>query len=87
MISKEDIIGMCGLTPEEVDAIAEHEHMPDVEAAALGDYLLHKEHGADRIRDMIVEDLRAALGRGEKEHAAKLYAALRHFLSEHPEAA
>ncbi|MEJ1157918.1 hypothetical protein [Prosthecomicrobium sp. N25] len=87
MISKEDIIGLCGLEPEEVEAIAEHEHIPDVAAAALADYLLHRAHGTDRIRDMIVEDLRAALGRGESEHASRLFMALRHFLAEHPDAA
>ncbi|MBT9288691.1 hypothetical protein [Prosthecodimorpha staleyi] len=86
MISKDDILGLCGLEADEVDAIAEHEHMPDVAAAALGSYLLHAPHGADRIRNMIVEDLRAALDRGDRDHAAGLFMALRHFLSEHPEA-
>lgn len=87
MISKEDIIGLCGLSPDEVDAIAEHEHMPDVAAAALGDYLLHRAHGADRIRDMIVDDLRAALARADRDHATRLFMALKHFLAEHPDAA
>ncbi len=87
MISKDDIIGLCGLAEEEVEAVAEHEHLPDVAAAALASYLLHKVKGADRIRDMIVEDLRAALDKGESEHARRLFMALRHFLSEHPEAA
>ncbi len=35
MISREDIVGLCGLTEEELDAVAEHEHAPDVAAAAL----------------------------------------------------
>ena len=34
MITLEDCIGMCGLTEEEVLAIAEHEHLPEVAAAA-----------------------------------------------------
>ena len=50
MISKDDIIGLCGLDEDEVDAVAEHEHLPDVAAAALASYLLHKVKGADRIR-------------------------------------
>lgn len=86
MISKEDIIGLCGLTEDEVDAIAEHEHIPDVAAAALGDYLLHRHHGVDRIRGMIVDDLRAARARGDFDHAKALFMALRHFLADHPEA-
>ena len=27
MISRDDIIGMCGLTEAEVDAVGEHEHL------------------------------------------------------------
>ena len=38
MISKEDILGLCDLDEDEVEAIAEHEHIPEVAAAALGDY-------------------------------------------------
>ena len=50
MISLTDMIGLCGLTQDEVDAIAEHEHIPEVAAAALGAYLLHKEHGSEEGR-------------------------------------
>jgi len=84
MISKDDIIGMCDLDLEEIDAIAEHEHIPEVAAAALGDYLLHQAHGAERVRDMIIDDIRMALDRKDDGHASTLYMALRHFLSHHP---
>ena len=60
MITLEDCIGMCGLTEEEVLAIAEHEHLPEVAATALAQYLLSREHGSEDIRDMIVEDIRQA---------------------------
>jgi hypothetical protein len=80
MISIEDIIGMTGLTREEVSAIAEHEHIPEVAAAALGDYLMHQEKGPDAILAMIRDDLRAALERGDREHAKELMMALRHFI-------
>ena len=35
MISAIDICGFCGLDPEQIDASAEHEHIPEVAAAAL----------------------------------------------------
>jgi hypothetical protein len=35
MITLEDCIGLCGLTEEEVLAIAEHEHLPEIAATAL----------------------------------------------------
>jgi ATP dependent DNA ligase domain len=39
MITLEDCIGLCGLTEEEVLAIAEHEHLPEIAATALAEYL------------------------------------------------
>jgi hypothetical protein len=39
MITLGDCIGFCGLTEEEVLAIAEHEHLPEITAAALAQYL------------------------------------------------
>jgi hypothetical protein len=87
MISLEDCIAFCDLTEAEVLAIAEHEHIPEIAAAALGQYLLCQEHGAEAIRDMLRDDIRDALARDDRQHARELFMALRHFLSHHPEAA
>lgn len=84
MISKDDIIGLCDLEEDEIDAIAEHEHIPEVAAAALGDYLMHQTNGVARVHSMIVDDIRDALGRNDGPHAASLYVTLRHFMSHHP---
>ena len=84
MISLDDCIALCGLTPAEVAAIAEHEHLPDVVAATLGQYLLHQAHGPDKIRTMLIDDIHTALQNGRPEHAALLALALRHFLAGHP---
>lgn len=85
MITLEDCIALSGLDEPEILALAEHEHLSEVAAAALGSYLLHKYHGADRIRQMIEDDIRAALERGDRGHAKELFAALRHFMHEHRE--
>ena len=87
MISKEDILGLCDLDEDEVDAIAEHEHIPEVAAAALGDYLIHQASGAAEVHRMIVDDIREALGRNDGTHAASLFHTLRHFLAGHSMAA
>lgn len=87
MISLEDCVALCGLSVAEVDAIAEHEHVPDMAAAALARYELGHAHGAEHIRAMIVDDIRCALDDGRLDHAAALVAALRHFLEAHPEGA
>ena len=84
MIALEDCIALCGLTPDEVAAIAEHEHLPEVVAATLGRYLLDQTQGAAQIRDMLVDDIRIALQNGNPEHAALLAQAVRRFLADHP---
>lgn len=87
MITLEDCIGLCGLTEEEVLAIAEHEHLPEIAAAAMAQYLLSLEHGSETVRDMIVDDIRRAQRVGHhKEHVVTLLHVLHHFLKTHPEA-
>ena len=85
MISLEDCIGMCGLDADEVAAIGEHEHLPNIAAAALAAYLLKQAGGPERIRQMI-EDIHKAFDEGHIRHGAELFMALRHFLEHHPEA-
>lgn len=86
MISMMDCIAMCGLSEEEILAIAEHEHVPEMVAAGMGYALLRKSHGAEEIRHMIIDDIRAAHARGDKNHTRELLICLKHFLDEHPEA-
>ena len=87
MISLEDCIALCGLTEEEVLAIAEHEHVPEAAAALLARYLLTQPHGLEKIQKMIRDDIRAALSAGHVKHAAELVSAMRHLMATHPEAA
>ena len=86
MITLEDCIGLCGLTEEEVLAIAEHEHLPEIAATALAAYLSSMEHGSEKVRDMIYDDIRQAQFTGDKEHVLTLLRVLHHFLRAHPEA-
>ena len=86
MITLEDCVGLCGLTEEEVLAIAEHEHLPEIAATALAEYLLSQEHGSEKVLDMIVDDIRLAQLRGDKNHVVNLLHVLHHFLKTHPEA-
>lgn len=86
MISLEDCIALSGLTSDEVAALAEHEHISEMAAAAMADYLLHRDKGPHLVREMIRDDIRAAIAKGDAKHARELVAALAHFLREHPEA-
>ena len=75
-----------GLSEDEVSAIGEHEHIPQIAACGLADYLLKQPHGGEAIRRMIVDDIQQALSAGRIKHAQELFMALRHFLESHPEA-
>jgi hypothetical protein len=86
MITLEDCVAFCGLTEDEVLAIAEHEHLPEIAAAALAEYLTQQEQGTEKIRDMIVDDIRASQARRDKAHVVALLRVLHHFLKTHPEA-
>ena len=86
MITLEDCVAFCGLTEEEVLAIAEHEHMPEIAATALAEYLTCQEHGTGKIRDMILDDIRASQTRNDRQHVLTLLHVLHHFLRTHPEA-
>ena len=40
MLSLEDCLALCELSEDEVLAIAHHEHLPEIAAAELGNYLV-----------------------------------------------
>jgi hypothetical protein len=83
MISFEDCVALCGLTKAEIAAIAEHEHIPDIAAAMLGQYLV-QQHKPDQICRMISDDVRAATAARDWKHVRQLVAALQHFLASYP---
>jgi len=88
MLTYEDCVGLCELSEEEVDAIAEHEHVPTIVAAEIGSYLVHDAAtGVPMIRRIILEDIEAAKQRGDKRHALVLKLTLKHFVDTHPSAA
>jgi hypothetical protein len=84
MITRQDCIDLCGLDENEVAAISEHEHVPEIIAATLANYLLHQPRGCEAIRRMIIDDIHKALDEGRVAHATELLAALEHFAQEHP---
>jgi hypothetical protein len=85
MISLEDCLALSGLTEDEVLALAEHEHIPEICAAALGRYLLMQPTGCSTIHGMIAEDIRWAHERGDVRHAEQLAVTLQRFLGSHTE--
>jgi len=54
MITLEDCIGLCGLTEQEVLAIAEHEHLPEIAATALAQYFCRKTMAAKKSETLLL---------------------------------
>jgi hypothetical protein len=86
MISLEDCIGLCGLTKDEVLALAEHEHIPEINAAALAQYLIGQPDGCRKVGAMIADDVNWAISRGDRRHADELLTTLELFVTSHTEA-
>lgn len=87
MITLDDVEDMSALTRAEIEAIAEHEHSSAFDAALMGEYLMHVHHGPQKVHQMLCDDIRAALNKDDTPHARELFAVLRRFLDDHPEAA
>jgi hypothetical protein len=87
MITLDDIEDMSALSRAEIDALAEHEHLATCDATLLGEYLMQVRNGPQKVQQMICDDIRAALHADDVAHAAALFAVLRGFLAEHPDAA
>jgi len=84
MISLEDCIELCGLTEEEVLAIAQHEHLPEIVAAELGNYLVNSPEGELCIKGMIRDDIAQAASDSDRARALALKLVLRRFIVQHP---
>lgn len=87
MITLDDIEDITDLTRDEIAALAEHEHVGLLQASLLGDYLMHQHHGPQKVQQMICDDIRAALHKDDLPHARALFATLRSYMADHPEAA
>ena len=84
MLRLEDCLALCDLSEDEVLAIAEHEHIPEIAAVELGNYLVHTPDGERCIKAMIRDDIDAAAARGDRVHALALKLVLRNFVFGHP---
>ena len=84
MLTLNDCISLCGLAAEEVRAIAEHEHIPEIAAAELGSYLVTAPDGELCIKAMIRDDIAHARATGHWEREMALKLVLRNFILQHP---
>ena len=84
MLTLEDCIALCELSEDEVHAIAQHEHIPEIAAAEFAHYLLHRPNGEVAIKGMIRDDIADATSRSDHVRALALKAVLHKFILQHP---
>lgn len=86
MLTYDDCLALCGLDEEEVEAIAHHEHIPEIIALELGAYLVCHEGGEPCLKRMILDDIEEAEAAADLARVQRLRHVLRHFLQTHPRA-
>ncbi len=84
MLTFEDCVEVADLTADEVDAIAEHEHLPELVACEMGVALMRRPGGTETIRGFIEEGIVAARRHRDSEKAEHLRAVLANFDAAHP---
>lgn len=84
MLSFEDCLALCELTEEEVLAIVQHEHIPEMAAVQLGNCLVHAPDGEMRIKSILRDDIAAARARGDRAAELALKLVLGNFVRAHP---
>jgi len=60
MLSLEDCVALCGLTDDEVQLVADHEHVPTIVAAELASELMKSRRGIYRLKGMMLDELERA---------------------------
>lgn len=85
MLSLIDIMDMCNCTEGEVEAIAMHEHVPDVIASEMAAYLTSCDDGIPQLKKIILDDIEHARQTGNQLQIEKFNSVLIHFIASHPE--
>jgi len=84
MLSIADCQGMCGLTEDELQVLADHEHLPLIVASELAAELLRTPRGTWQIRNCLLEELEKSVARKELDKANRLERVISGFISAHP---
>lgn len=84
MLSQTDFIGCSNLYECEVEAIAEHEHVPMPVAVVIGENLLASEEGIVCLHKMVIEDLELAIKCGDRVKARKFAETYKFVSEKHP---
>lgn len=84
MLSLQDCLDMSELSEDEIEAIAEHENVPEIVAAEMGNTLLKTNAGACLLKLYMLDNLERAKEHGHIDKAKRLRRMIGHFDYTHP---
>jgi hypothetical protein len=84
MLSLQECLDFSDLSEDEIEAIAEHEHVPEIVAAEIGATLLQTTSGVCLIKLYLLENIEQARARKQFDKARRLEALYRRFDQAHP---
>ena len=84
MLTLSDCVSLCGLSEEELQVIADHEHVPLIVAAERAADLLTTAKGTYLIRSYMLDQLEKAAAEGRHQEAKRLDRIISKFVAAHP---
>ena len=88
MMSLNDCARLCVLDHDDLQAIAEYEHVPEIADATLAAYLSNPcAQAPGAVCRQLIGDIRSALDEGFVHRATEVVMALRRYLDDNPGAA
>lgn len=84
MLSIRDMVDYCDLDQGEIEAVAEHEHVPLCIAAEIGELLVQTPEGVLTLHRMILENMEHAMEIHNYAHVEELARVYEHLCQTHP---
>ncbi|HVI52101.1 MAG TPA: hypothetical protein VM661_12885 [Candidatus Sulfotelmatobacter sp.] len=84
MLSLQDCIGFSGLTPEQLEAIADHEHLELIIAAEWAEQTLDRSDGEELVEQMLTEEVAYCASHHKTDRLRRYMTGLTDFHRQHP---
>ena len=85
MLSLDQVIDYEKLWSAEIDQLARHDYGEAILAAEMGKYATESSDGRKMLKQVILDDMSAALAEDDFQQASKLLAIMRAFIEHHPD--
>lgn len=79
MLTLQDCIGICGLNPDQVEAIADHEHLNMILAAEWAECMLDKPGGRDIVSHVLEDEAAHCRAAGDYQRSRRYQQGLAQF--------